>query len=58
MTIEQHKMQVNEEYIEQTFKILLSLHKVSRKINVVYDPTFYTTSTSLLDPNMFPLHSS
>ncbi|OMJ80535.1 hypothetical protein SteCoe_19176 [Stentor coeruleus] len=57
MSIEEHKIFVNGEYTEQTYKILLAMHKISRNIPVIYDPRNYSTSTSLLDPNMFPIHT-
>ena len=56
--LEEHKIQVNGEYIEQTYKILSNLYKISRQTSVVYDPTFYSSSKEILDSNMFPIQSS
>jgi hypothetical protein len=58
MSIQEHKILVDGEYIEQTFKILLSLHKISRGIPIIYDPSRYIASKAVLDPNMFPIHTS
>ena len=58
MSLEEHKILVNGEYIEQTYKILHALHKISRNMSVLYDPSTLTTSTAILDPNSFPLHTS
>lgn len=58
MSLEEHRIFVNGEYIEQTYKILLALHEISRNIQVIYDPTKYSTSTAIFDPNSFPIHTS
>lgn len=58
MSLEEHKIVVNGEYTEQTYKMLLAMHKVSRNIPVIYDPRHYSMSTALLDPNMFPIHTT
>ena len=58
MSIEEHRIWVNGEYIEQSFKMLKEMHKITRNIPVIYDPTSYSTSKALFDPNMFPIHTS
>ena len=58
MSLQEHRVFVNGEYTEQTYKILRSLHKISRNIPVIYDPHSYSTSKDILDPNMFPIQTS
>jgi hypothetical protein len=58
ISIEESRVMVNSEYLEKTFKILNSMHRISRNIPVIYDPRRYSSSRELLDPNMFPIQSA
>jgi hypothetical protein len=57
-SLQEHKIIVDGEYTEQTYKILLALHRISRNISVIYDPRQHSPSTAILDPNMFPIQTS
>ena len=58
ISLEESKIMLNSEYLEQTFKILHSMHKLTRTVPVIFDPRRYSTSTDILDPNMFPIHTA
>mmetsp|Transcript_9820 Transcript_9820/g.14643 ORF Transcript_9820/g.14643 Transcript_9820/m.14643 type:complete len:437 (-) Transcript_9820:29-1339(-) len=57
MSLEEHKVIVKGEYLEQTFYILLALHSIARNAQIVFDQNTYkpTSETALLDPNFFPV---
>lgn len=58
ISIEESKIMLNSEYLEKTFKILHSMHKLTRTIPIIFDPRRYSSSTEILDPNMFPIHTA
>lgn len=55
LTLEEHKVAVKGEFLEQLYYQLSGLHKVARNVQTVYPKTLYQRSTKgdLLDPNAF-----
>lgn len=55
-TLEEHKIIVKGEFLEQLYYQFAGLHKVARNVEVIYPKSLYQRSTKgdLLDPNAFP----
>lgn len=55
LSLEEHKVVVKGEFLEQLYFQLAGLHKVARNVEVVYPKALYQRSTKgdLLDPDAF-----